>query len=160
MDITITQNGGSYILYFLADTDLGTGNLYALEVRDPYADSNSCWAPTILWKRVNGVETVLYSFTQYCRHNGRNQMTLRGVFRQGQQMIWASPTVAYTFYDSQLSVGRPGVGLSNTPAGNSIAKAYLGDVEFVAPPAPLQSSFGASTLPDAFATQVWPTSLL
>ena len=118
MDISFTEGGGTYTAYLLAGTtDLTTANLYALEVGIPVIDSGGCWAPTRFWKRVNGVESTLGSYYQYCRYNGQNRVTLRAYARPGMQLVWVSPTLAYPYFDNDPNIqgGRSAIGLSNTP---------------------------------------------
>ena len=156
LNLTFAASGGTYTAYLLAgSTDLATSNLYALEVTEPIVDATNCWALTRFWKRVNGQETTLNSFYQNCRINGRNQMSLRAMVRPGLQIVWVTPTqgnVSFD-YDPNILGGNSGLGLANTPPGNTITRAQLIHGESAAPPAPNRSSFGITTYPNRIEMQ-------
>jgi RHS repeat-associated protein len=157
--LTLTQSGGSFITYLRASSNAqyasgNTGTYYAV-VLNPTFSGSTCTASFSIVKSVVGVITVLTSGTVPCR----NGMVIRSVYTNntspGQMIVYFDTTGFGYAVESSITGGQPGIGVSSSPAGNSISRVDLGPLDTVAPQLINSSLVGTSIFPDHVDMQ-WP----
>ncbi len=156
MTVTLVKSGGIYTEFLQASADAhtsgtGGGSYLAFEMHDPtFDDNNNCLATFVVLQSVGGSVSVLASF----QHGCRSGMQMRMAAHNGVVLVWpdqATPAELYT----TLGSGQPGVGLYNTPVGNSISLVQLGSIART-PPAAVNSNLITSS---AYRTSInlrWP----
>ena len=144
--LNLTVSGGTYISYLDASTNALSGSspvgtFYSVEVTPTFTDG-VCNAAVTLKKTVSGSVTSLNFGVVACAAT----TTIRAV-RAQSSLIAVFVNSVYTFYaiDSSISTGQPGVGVSDTPSGNSMVSASLGELDVVAPYPVNASSIGTSS---------------
>jgi hypothetical protein len=147
LKLTQSASNDAYGLYLRASQDAlnttaASGTYYALEIQDVQLGTDSqgnttCAATYVLWERVNG--TVHQTNTAQLRPMLCNDhtMTVRLVYTNNNN---AHMIVAYIddneFFlgsNTDISMGQPGVGVRNAPAGNGIVSVSLCNLDRVLP---------------------------
>ena len=147
--LNLIQNGGIFVSYLEASSNAlsggaGSGSYYAVELQFPSFSNGACSATLALYKRVNGVVTLLSSTSVVCA----STTVIRAVRSQASQFaIYVNDFYAIWAQDGDLTSGQPGVGVRGSPV-NSIARADLGKLDEVAPAAVSSSHIGTSSFPN------------
>ena len=145
--LRLTMPGGNYTMYLRASADAlsgptPSGSYYAVTLQNP---TPGLTGTLTLTKRVGGVITSIGSTTVPCR----NGMVIRAMWR-GTTIETYVDGVNYLSDLSANSItsGRPGVGASSTPSGNSISRVSLGAIDTIAPSAVNAQSISVAAVPN------------
>ena len=153
-EVSATMNltgGGSYILYLRATSNSllaggNTGTYYAVDLANPTFSGSACSAGLWVYKNVAGTITVLSSGTVPCHSNTAVRAVIKGTYI----IVYVDNTLYATVADSSITAGQPGVGVVNTAATSSIARAEFGPLDQVPPNTVPTQAVGSS----AFANRV------
>jgi hypothetical protein len=170
MTLHLTNSGGTYTAYLLSSLNgmsgpAPQGTFYSLEIQNP---NLSTQAATLVMNRVvNGSVTTLGTLPVHCANGTRLRAV---VVNQGSSVLFSvhmDGVFLFDWVDSAILSGQPGVGVSSTPAGDSISEVDFGPHDGVAPSAVNTHDLGLSVfsnsvtlhwqppLDDANGTGVW-----
>jgi hypothetical protein len=145
--LTLEHSGGVYTEYLQASPNShtgpqGGGAYLAFEMQNPTFDSTGhCVANFLVFQSSSsGVVSLLSSFQHACR----NGMTMRFAVHGTTALVWPDQAQPVEF-SVQASIGSPGIGSYNAPAGNAISLVQLGAIARELPPAIDQRTIGVST---------------
>jgi len=156
--LTLPASGGTYVQLVRATTNAmsgpgATGTYYSVEVQNPTWSGAYCSATLAIYKRVSNVVTLLSSSSISC-YNG---LVMRTVVRGSTLFVMHSSPysgevqgwpAAVTVTDSSITSGVAGIGVYNTPSGNSVENVSLGPLDRVAPSAVTAQSIATYVLPN------------
>ena len=150
-------SGGTYIAYLDASSNAlsgSSGTFYSVELT-PTISGGACSATMNINRSVSGSITTLYSATVGCS----TSTNLRAVRAQNSFIVvYINNNVSVFLQDGTITSGQPGVGVSDTPSGNSLVSASLGQLDVVAPNPVNASSIRTSSFPNQVNMQWQGTS--
>lgn len=146
--IRLSASGGTYVQYLRATYDavsgpVSAGTYYAVELQNPTVGGPTWPATLSVYKRVGGVVSLLGTTQVTCQDG----MPMRSVIRGQQLIVYSSGHWLFTFTDSSISTGKPGIGVRGAPSSNKISRADLGPLDRIAPEAVNAQSVATSVQP-------------
>ncbi len=131
----ITASGGTFVIYSNATSNALSGpgeqgSYYAAEFT-PTVSGGGCTLAANYYKRVGNLVTHMASQTLACKTGG--DFFVRFTQRTGYFTVFTSLNQLALFWDTSVPAGKPGFGARAMPAGNSITKGEIGNLEATPP---------------------------
>jgi hypothetical protein len=152
--LRLNTNCGGYHAYLRATSDallsstIIRGTYYAVQISCPILDAEGrARATLVTWRAVAGTVSVVQMIPVTLRADS----TVRAVIRGDLNVLFTYiDNVLVQWYQDPVPIvsGRPGIGVSDSPAANTIAEVKLGAVERIAPSGVDRQTMGVSAYPN------------
>ncbi|MFN7919438.1 MAG: RHS repeat-associated core domain-containing protein [Bryobacteraceae bacterium] len=158
--LKLANSGGWYVQYLRASNDtIGgiQGSHYHVEIANPTftgsGNTGTCSSSLNVYKRVNGVVTLLRSGAAPCRDGMVVRTMIVPLNGSPFLQTYIDNQLQYqlTLSSAELTTGQPGVGTWSTPAGSGISQVQLGPLDALPPPVFDPAQMSTMPLP----TEIW-----